>query len=378
MADERLRVLIVEDAPITAEAMRRMLAAEPDLVVVGVAATGAEGVAYTRELCPDVVLMDVHLPGIDGLEATERIVAENSDVSVILVTSEERIEFLQQAMLCGAQGYLLKPINDASEVAGTVRTVRQRALERRALLSVVRQAHALEQRQEQFLALISHELRQPVAAIALTAEALGGAAGLGPVEQQALGVLGRQARRLAQLADDLLLVARLETQQFALHPTLVDLCALVGALTRENLASERLRVTAPPGRVLVEADPERLGQVVDNLIDNALKYSGPTDLVEVEVRGSATEATVAVRDHGIGLTADEIPHLFQKYGRLEHAREAHVDGVGLGLYLSRLLMAAHDGTITVTSAGRGRGSRFAVCLPRVEAEPRERTRPGDA
>jgi signal transduction histidine kinase len=312
--------------------------------------------------------MDVHLPDIDGLEATQRIVAENSDVSVILVTSEQRIEFLQQAMLAGAQGYLLKPITDAAAVAGTVRTVRQRALERRALLSVVRQANELEQRQEQFLALISHELRQPVAAIALTAEALGGAEGIGPTEQRALSALSRQARRLAQLAEDVLAVARLESQQFPLHPTQVDLRALVEALVRESLAPERVRVTAPATPVWVEVDPERIGQVIDNLVDNALKYSPAAAPIQVVVSSSAAEARVEVRDYGLGLTTDEIPRLFQKYGRLESARSPKTDGVGLGLYLSRLLIEAHGGTIEVTSPGRGQGASFVVCLARHEPE----------
>src|SRR5215210_5279464 len=114
MAAERLRVLIVEDAPVTAQALRAMLETEPDMRVVGIAATGTDGVQRAREVSPDVVLMDVHLPDIDGLEATQRIAGENPDITIIVVTAEERIEFLQQAMLAGAQGYLLKPVTAAA------------------------------------------------------------------------------------------------------------------------------------------------------------------------------------------------------------------------------------------------------------------------
>ena len=132
MAAEKLRVLLVDDSHLTARVMRDMIDAQLDMTVVEVAATGQEGVRRATELRPDVVLMDIHLPDIDGVHATWLIASKNPDASILMVTSEERAGFMQRAMVAGAHGYVLKPIRDPDELATTIRTVRQRALERRA------------------------------------------------------------------------------------------------------------------------------------------------------------------------------------------------------------------------------------------------------
>src|SRR5919202_2987864 len=124
MLEQALRILVVEDNIQSAELLCEILAAEPDMEVLGVAMTGQQAVRRTAELNPDVILMDIHLPDIDGIHATWLIASKNPDSSVIIVTSEERTEFLQRAMMAGAQGYLLKPVRDATEMANTIRTVR--------------------------------------------------------------------------------------------------------------------------------------------------------------------------------------------------------------------------------------------------------------
>jgi signal transduction histidine kinase len=105
--------------------------------------------------------------------------------------------------------------------------------------------------------------------------------------------------------------------------------------------------------------------VITNLLDNALKYSPPEEPVEVVVGATAKEASVEVRDRGIGLEPAEMSRLFTKYGRIRNARTARVAGTGLGLYLSRLLVHAHGGSIAATSAGRDQGTTFVVRLPRA-------------
>lgn len=135
MAAPKIRILVVDDSALAARLIRDMLAAQPDMEVVDVVSTGQEAVRRASELHPDVILMDVHLPDIDGIHATWLIASKNPDSSVIMVSSEERTEYMQRAMVAGAQGYLLKPITDAAQMADTIRTVRQRALERQALLA---------------------------------------------------------------------------------------------------------------------------------------------------------------------------------------------------------------------------------------------------
>ena len=365
--DERLGILIVEDGVVTAEALRHMLATQPDMMVLDVAATGQDGVRRAAELRPDVVLMDIHLPDIDGLEATALVAAQSPESSVIMLTSEQRIEYLQEAMVAGAQGYILKPVSDPQKLVDTIRTARQRTLTRRALLPVLNAADDLERSKDEFLRLIAHELRQPVAAVAIAAATLGDASGLGQTEQRALEGLRRQASRLARLAEDVLVIARLETGQFPLHRSVVDLGSLVGILARGSADPDRITLRLPAEPLLVDADPERIGQVVDNLIGNALKYSPGDTPIEVAVEGTAEEASVEVRDHGVGLDPEDIDQLFAKYGRVRNPSTARIEGVGLGLYLSRLLAESHGGNIGVNSPGRGKGATFTLRLPRLHA-----------
>src|SRR6476469_7379158 len=110
MVDEQLRIMVVEDSEVTARAITEMVNAQPDMRVVATTGTGQEAVRRAGELRPDVVLMDIHLPDIDGLQATWLIASKNPDSSIIMMTSEERIEYVQRAMAAGAQGYLVKPI----------------------------------------------------------------------------------------------------------------------------------------------------------------------------------------------------------------------------------------------------------------------------
>jgi pilus assembly protein CpaE len=135
MGDEKLRILIVEDHPEVGEFLRLLVEGQPDLSVIGLAMTGHEAIRRAAELRPDVILMDIHLPDIDGIQATWLISSKQPDTSIIMVTSEERTEYMQRAMVAGAQGYLLKPFKDGEEIAGTIRTVHQRAVERRALFT---------------------------------------------------------------------------------------------------------------------------------------------------------------------------------------------------------------------------------------------------
>src|SRR4051812_16965796 len=135
MAIDKLRIVIVEDSLITVRAVRQMLDAQPDMTVVHVARTGQDGVRRALELHPDVVLMDIHLPDIDGIQAAWLIASKSPDTSIIMLTSEERTDYMQRAMMAGAQAYLLKPVRDPVELSNTIRAARRRALERQAALS---------------------------------------------------------------------------------------------------------------------------------------------------------------------------------------------------------------------------------------------------
>ncbi|MGH7904441.1 MAG: sensor histidine kinase, partial [Candidatus Dormibacteraceae bacterium] len=228
---------------------------------------------------------------------------------------------------------------------------------------------SVDRQREEFLAFIAHEVRHPVAAISTIAETLADTPGLGAREQRALDGLRGQARLLTRLAEEVLAVARVETQGVRPRRSEVDVGALLDALGRQAPDPERVHLARPSRRVRIEADPELLGHAFDNLMRNALKYSPPGSPVGISLSSARGSLRIAVRDHGVGLAPDEIPRLFKKYGRIHNDRTAQTAGVGLGLYLSRLLIEAHGGSITAESAGLGEGSTFTVVLPNEPANP---------
>jgi signal transduction histidine kinase len=222
----------------------------------------------------------------------------------------------------------------------------------------------MDRAREEFLSLVSHELRLPVAAIGLIAETLAETPGLGPTEQRAINRLHQLARDLSRLAEDLLTITSLESGQFRLLPGPVDLHGLVVDLTDHAADPTRIRVEGHPGPVPIHADADRVRQAIGNLLSNALKYSPPQAPIRVIVTGDAATAEVSVVDQGVGFPADQARLLFRKYGRLRSQGTAHIGGVGLGLYLTRLLVEAHGGVIQAASAGPGKGATFTITLPR--------------
>jgi len=216
---------------------------------------------------------------------------------------------------------------------------------------------------EQFLSLMAHELRAPVAAIEIVATGLTDAPDLGERERRALGQLLRQARSLSSLAQGVLTASQLEAGTMELDPERFDLGQLV---EEAGEGQSRVQVRPPDVLVLVVADRAAILRAVTNLLGNALKFSGPEQPVLVSVGREGNEAVVEVADFGVGLTAEESARLFQKYARVRTPATAHIDGVGLGLYFTRLILTAHGGSVSVRSRGRNFGSTFVLKLPILE------------
>jgi signal transduction histidine kinase len=211
---------------------------------------------------------------------------------------------------------------------------------------------------DEFLSLVAHELRAPVAAIEIVATGLATTRGLGDRERRALDQMREQAHGLTTLAEGLLSVGKLETQASLPEREEVDLRALLLPLAE---ATPRLALTTPMTPVIVDADREVIRRALTNVVENALKFSEATQPVEVELRAADTHALVRVVDHGIGLDPAEIANLFRKYARMPAARP--FAGIGLGLYYAQLALRAHGGGISARSAGPGRGTTFELRLP---------------
>ena len=224
---------------------------------------------------------------------------------------------------------------------------------------------------DEFLATLSHELRNPLGAIVNAAAALDHE-GIGEDRAMRLRkIIQRQTYHLTRLVDDLLDVARTTAGKIALNRQPIDLADVAGGCVRslrEGGRAQHRRLTIRVESVIVNADPTRLAQVITNLLDNAVKFTPAGGSVEIDVMREGPEGVIRVSDRGIGIAPEMLPRVFDLFAQAEQPLERSVGGLGVGLALSRRLVEMHGGTITAASEGPGRGAQFTVRLP-VEAMP---------
>ncbi len=216
----------------------------------------------------------------------------------------------------------------------------------------------------EYVSLISHDLKNPLSQIGLYAELARRALVRhgGPDESKPAEVIVRQVRRIDAMIDDLLDTARVEAGRLVLRQEKTDAEAFVERVVRQSFSTadvRRIRIVAPKTAVPLYADQPRLERVVVNLVGNALKYSPAPSEVVVRIDAEDGSARLTIGDRGPGIEAQDLPHLFEKFYR---AKKTRAEGVGLGLYISRLLVRAHGGDVLVASE-RGVGTTFTVVLP---------------
>jgi PAS domain S-box-containing protein len=231
------------------------------------------------------------------------------------------------------------------------------------------------QSKDQFLAMLAHELRNPLGAIEGAAQVLELTTLREPRAIHARDVIHRQAVHMAHLVDDLLDVGRVMTGKIVLERQLVDLGesvrACVAGIASNQRSAGRVEMTVEP--VWVNADPVRLEQIVSNLVSNALKFSPDDRPVRVSVTTQGTQAVLCVADQGTGISPDLMPHIFELFVQGDDTSDRARGGLGIGLTLVRQLVELHGWTIEVSSGTAGDGSTFEVRLP--AAQPRRKAKP---
>jgi PAS domain S-box-containing protein len=225
-----------------------------------------------------------------------------------------------------------------------------------------------DRRKDEFLAVLAHELRNPLAPIRY-AVAMARKDGRPESERMhAQAIIERQVEHMGRLLDDLLDVSRITRGTLILRRSTVDLATAVAAAqeSARPLIESRghaLRVQLPAETLRLVADPVRLAQVLANLLINAAKYTDPGGRIELEARRTGGELTIAVRDNGIGISAEMMPRVFTLFAQASPALERSEGGLGIGLALVRGLLELHGGSVSAHSGGVGRGSEFLVRLP---------------
>ena len=259
---------------------------------------------------------------------------------------------------------------------GTSQDVTERKQAEQALSEANARLREADQRKNEFLATLSHELRNPLAAIRTSVFVLGQPGLAGEQGARALAVIDRQARQLASLVDDLLDVTRIGNAKVTLHRQVIEL----GALAAEAIDDHRdafaasgveLALALPAGPVWVDGDPTRLAQVLGNLLSNAVKFTPRGGHAVLSVDADGPWAIVRVRDDGAGVAAGTLPHIFEPFVQGAQTLDRTRGGLGLGLALVKSLVDLHGGTVAAASQGEGQGAELTVRLPRVAPAPAE-------
>lgn len=292
----------------------------------------------------------------------------------------------------GVHSLIVAPLRVNGEVVGTLGAARtspgrpytdgdltmlQELADRAALAAanarLYQQAREAIQIRDQFLSIAAHELKTPLTALSGQAQLAQRRISRGDQSPEriarSIGVIARQAERLDAMVRTLLDVGRIEQGQFALERQPLDLAELLDRLADEaqsELDRHTLVYERDPGPTPIDGDPLRIEQVVQNLLSNAVKYSPAGGTVTLRVERRAGRATITVADEGVGIPAEALPQLFQRFYRASNVTAHHISGMGIGLYVVREIVARHGGTVEVASS-EGEGSLFTVSLPTLDA-----------
>jgi signal transduction histidine kinase len=422
---EVVDILLVDDQP------TRLITYEAILSPLGhrlvTAASGVEALARIMEREFAVILLDVSMPEMDGFETAQMIHQHPrfESTPIIFVTGVHMSELDRlKGYEVGAVDYVYVPVvpeilrskvsvlvelhcqrqelrrlNESLTEANRQLDAANRQLQREkaselarlnqrlqdanadlvesnaALTAEIQQRRQAEQalldadrRKDDFLAILAHELRNPLAPMSNAIEVLQRAGPRDPMLVQMRDVIDRQVRHMTRLVDDLLDVSRITRGKINLRFEPLDVCALVKGVVETHLPVIRARnhqiaVLAPDEPLETNGDAVRLAQVVGNLINNAVKYTPDGGRIEVGVAVEGACAAISVRDNGMGIEAEYLANIFEMFGQVRHPRPHSHDGLGIGLALVQRLVTMHQGRIEARSDGPGTGSEFVVRLP---------------
>jgi CheY-like chemotaxis protein/two-component sensor histidine kinase len=252
--------------------------------------------------------------------------------------------------------------------------IREHLAEQERVTQGLREA---DRRKDEFLAMLAHELRNPLAPIRNAVHILSAAEALPPKLAWARDVIGRQADHMARLIDDLLDVSRIVQGKVTVKPEKLTLATLIersveASSPRLGARDQALDVVLPRDSIDLEGDAVRLAQVLSNLINNASKFSPPASRIRLEATFEAGELQIAVRDEGAGIAPEFLPHMFELFAQADQSLDRSQGGLGIGLTLVKHLVELHGGRVLAASEGLGKGTQVTVCLP---ARPTDQPEP---
>ena len=362
------RILAVDDDRINLRIIAGILRHEG--YEIAEAASGEQALELYTSFQPNLVLLDVMMPGIDGFETcrTLKKTYGAACAPVIFITAKSETDDVVAGFDAGGVDYLAKPFRP-KEVVARIRThlSNQQLVEQQKLL--VDQLSKANAAKDRFLGMCAHDLRNPLSSIRGLAELMeeGAIGEITGEQREIVKTIHGASQSMLQLVNELLDVATIEAGHLKLEKEATNLVEIIERsvhlsgieAAKKDTKIEIVRLAEEP---VVEIDPNKIRQVVDNLISNAVKYSPRGSLITVTLHRSEAAAGFSVRDNGPGIPANERHKLFKDYGRLSAKPTGGEKSTGLGLAICRKIVEAHNGTIGVDNAD-GNGAVFVVHLP---------------
>lgn len=353
-------VLIVEDDPMVGEMVRGMLA-DRNYNVVGKALDGAQAISMTQSLMPDVIVMDIDMPDMDGIQATRRI-QENTPTPVVILTAYEAPDLVERAGEMGAGAYLLKPPNP-SEIDRAIILAMARFEDTMKLRQLNASLKEQNEALDAFAHMVAHDLKAPLVSIIGISDALDVYYDTMSEDdrKQKLRVVKKNGLKMNNIIDELLLLARIRKEK-AVKLHCLNMTEIINdALDRLSYMIEEHQADI----TVADSWPEARGyapwveEIWVNYLSNAIKYGGKTPKICLDADELNGVIKFRVKDNGIGLTETEQSQIFEPFVRLEQVR---VKGNGLGLSIVRQIVNRLGGSVSIESKP-GTGSVFAFTLP---------------
>jgi signal transduction histidine kinase/ActR/RegA family two-component response regulator len=357
---------------------------EPQRLECQVCANAAEAAAALSETAGVLILTDASLndPMVVAITDTLSRQPDWSDIPVVLLSKAgaESLEVAKLAYTLTNVTLLDRPTSMRTLLSAILAALRSRTRQyqiRDQLLALKSAENALrlsDRRKDEFLAMLAHELRNPLAPIRTASELLPRIVPPGDSRvRSALAIVTRQVTQLSRLVDDLLDVSRITLGRIEMQRATVDVSDIVNQALEsvESLVKEKnhrvRRVLARP--IFVDGDRARLVQCVSNILLNAVKYTDPAGDIDVELRQQNGFAVVSIRDNGVGISPELLPRVFELFVQSERSLDRSQGGLGIGLNVAERIVGLHQGRISASSDGPGRGSTFEIRLPTVAAPP---------
>jgi len=329
---------------------------------------GNVGLEKITEMKPDLVLVDLKMPGMSGMELLEKIAQIDPSIVSVVITGYATIESAVEAVKRNAYDFLPKPFTPDQ-----LRIVVKRGLERRRLaIEAERLRREKQMMRENFVTLVSHQLRSPLASARQYFGVIkeGFAGDVTDKQKQIIETAGKYLDDLMQLINDWLDMARIDSgriaekfEAVALETVLLEILDGLAASAEAGKVTLGLRLSADTPAV--HGDRDSLKQAITNLVSNAIRYNRQGGTVTINTRQQGNDVVMDICDTGIGISRDDIPFIFDEFFRVKSSQTRAISGTGLGLPIAKRIIEAHNGRIQVDSE-LGKGTTFTIFLPKAQ------------